>query len=330
MDLNCHRERIPCPAKAGVRGASTVNHRTLHLFLVGILLSCFCGCTVVRTSFHALKSTDHFLPLGADSRVLYEPGAEDFAEQLAESLPQAVELVEAGQYRSFAKPVEIYVCASQESYTSLTGLKAPASLTLRGVFFSPRLVEEQRPVPLYLTHELSHLHLEQQMGKYRFAKLPAWFKEGLATLVSGGGGAHTVTDREAMEAIASGSHFVPHEHGGIFFRKYASHWGLTHHMFYRQSMVFVAYLKSRNENKYRNLLLSIQNGSSFADAFDDAYGVRVSQIWEQFLEETKQNTTAQQAFPFIKTVAPQAAEFAVHRLRPEADHRTGYVSCQQR
>jgi hypothetical protein len=204
-------------------------------------------------------------------------------------LPQAIRQVEAGQYRPFAKPVAIYVCASQESYTNLTGLKAPASLTLKGVFFSPRLVEEQRPVPLYLTHELSHLHLEQQMGKYRFAKLPAWFKEGLATFVSNGGGAHTVTDEEALEAIASGSHFVPHEDGGIFFRKYASHWELTHHMFYRQSMVFVAYLKSRDENKYRDLLLSIQNGSSFPNAFNDTYGVGVSQIWEQFVAETEQD-----------------------------------------
>jgi len=266
-----------------------MRHRILHLFLVGILLACFCGCSVVRTSLYSLKSTDHFLPLETDSRVLYEPGAEDFAEQLAESLPQAIELVETGQYRPFARPVKVFVCASRESYTKLTGLKAPASLTLKGVFFSPRLVEEQRPVPLYLTHELSHLHLEQQMGKYRFAKLPAWFKEGLAAFVSGGGGAHTVTDEEALEAIASGSHFVPHEDGGIFFRKYASHWGLTHHMFYRQSMVFVAYLKSRDENKYRDLLLSIQNGSSFRDAFDDAYGVRVSQIWGQFVEETRQD-----------------------------------------
>jgi hypothetical protein len=268
-----------------------VKHRIFHLILVGMLLLCFCGCTVVKSSFCSLKSTNHFIPLEADSRVLYEPGAEGFAEQLAQSLPQAILQVEAEQYRPFAKPVEIYACASQESYTNLTGFKAPASLTLKGVFFSPRLVEEERPLPLYLTHELSHLHLEQQMGKYRFAKLPAWFKEGLATLVSNGGGAHTVTDQEALEAIASGSHFVPHEDGSIFLRKYASHWGLRHHMFYRQSMVFVAYLKSRDENKYRDLLLSIQSGSSFTDGFDDAYGARVSTIWEQFLAETKQDLT---------------------------------------
>jgi hypothetical protein len=260
----------------------------LHTLLVCILLPCFCGCAVVRSSFCSLKSTDHFLPLETDSRVLHEPGAEDFAEQLAALLPQAIEQVEAGQYRPFAEPVQTYVCASQENYTNLTGFKAPASLTLKGVFFSPRLVEEQRPLALYLTHELSHLHLEQQMGKYRFAKLPAWFKEGLATYVSEGGGAHTVTDQEALEAITCGSHFVPHADGGIFFRKYASHWGLSHHMFYRQSMVFVAYLKSRDQDKYRDLLLSIQNGSSFPDAFDDAYGVKVSQIWEQFVAETKQ------------------------------------------
>ena len=82
-----------------------------------MILPCFCGCAVVRSSFCSLKSTDHFLPLETDSRVLYEPGAEDFAEQLAELLPQAIEQVEDGQYRPFAEPVQIYVCASQENYT---------------------------------------------------------------------------------------------------------------------------------------------------------------------------------------------------------------------
>jgi hypothetical protein len=267
-------------------------HRILHILVVIILLSCLCGCTVARSALCRLKSTDHFLPLETDSRVLYEPGAEDFAAQLAQSLPQAIGGVEAGHYRAFAKPVTIHVCASEDSYTNLTGLKAPASLTLKGLFFSPRLVKEQRPLPLYLAHELSHLHLEQQIGMYRFAKLPGWFKEGLATLVSGGGGAHKVTEHEALQSIASGSHFVPHEDGGIFFRKYASHWELTHHMFYRQSMIFVAYLKSLDEHKYRDFLLSIQNNMSFADAFSNVFGVSILKIWEQFLAETEAPSTA--------------------------------------
>ena len=69
----------------------------------------------------------------------------------------------------------------------------------------------------------------------------------------------------------------------MFFRKYASHWGLRPHMFYRQSMMFVAYLKDFDNNKYRDLLFNIQDGESFADSFNKAYGLSLKDVWKQFL-----------------------------------------------
>lgn len=269
-----------------------MSHRISYIFVFDILLFCLCSCTVVKSAVCTLRSTDHLLPLKTDSRVLYEPGAEHFAEQLSGSLVQAIEQVETGHYRPFIKPVAIHICASEESYTRLTGLRAPASITLKGLFFSPRLVKEQRPLPLYLAHELSHLHLEQQIGRYRFAEVPAWLKEGLATLVSRGGGAQKVTDQQALESIAGGSHFVPHEEGGIFFRKYATPLELTHHMFYRQRMLFVRYLRSLDEDKYRTFLLSVQDGARFARAFDDGFGVAVSEVRQQFLESVNRELTS--------------------------------------
>ncbi len=253
--------------------------------LLAAFLLLLSSCAVMRSAVCSLKSTDHFKPLKTDPRVFYEPGAEAFAAQVAELLPQALERVEAGQYRPFAKPVAIYVCASDESYTEATGLEAPASATWKGVFLSPRLVREQRPLSLYLAHELSHLHIVQQIGIYKWTKLPAWFHEGLATFVSGGGGAYTVTDSQAIEAIKAGQHFEPHEEGGILFRKYAGNWGLSPHMFYRQSMVFVAYLKALDEQKHRKLVLSIEDGLSFSESFHNAYGLSVAQVWEMFLRE---------------------------------------------
>ena len=243
------------------------------------------GCTVTRSAISSLRSTDHFVPLETDKRVLYEPGAEAFAEKMAELLPKAIEQVEKGHYRPFVKPITIHICLSQESYERLTGLKAPASVTLKGVFFSPRLVEEQRPLSLYLAHELSHLHLEQQIGKWDFACLPAWFKEGLATYISGGGGAQNVTETEAIEAIKAGKHFEPHEKESVFFRKYGHHWGLSPQMFYRQSMMFVAYLKDIDEERYRSFLLAIQDGSGFSESFHNAFDASLAEIWKEFLIE---------------------------------------------
>ena len=259
----------------------------LHVLFIVVLLLTSSNCSVTRRAISSLRSTDHFVPLEAEPRVLYEPGAEAFAQQMADLLPEAIERVEAGHYRAFVKPVIIHICASEESYEKLTGLKAPASVTLKGVFFSPRLVKEQRPLVLYLAHELSHLHLEQQIGKWKFAHLPPWFTEGLATYVSGGGGAQTVTESEAIEAIRAGKRFEPHERGSIFFRKYGHHWGLSPYMFYRQSMIFVTYLKNMDEQKYRSFLLSIQDGACFSDAFHDAFHTSLSESWQEFLAEIK-------------------------------------------
>ena len=115
-------------------------HYIVHIFLMMVFLFSLTGCcTVIKSAICSFKSTKYFVPLASDNRVIYEPGAEAFAEQMAKLLPQAIERVEAEHYRPFAKPVTIHICASQESYTKLTGLKPPASLTLKGVFFSPRL-----------------------------------------------------------------------------------------------------------------------------------------------------------------------------------------------
>jgi len=260
------------------------NH-LFHVFFIVLFFLISSSCSVTRSAISSLRSTDHFVPLETETRVLYEPGAEAFAEQMAELLPQAIEQVEAGHYHPFVKPVTIHICVSEESYGKLTGIKAPASVTLEGMFFSPRLVEEQRPLSLYLAHELSHLHLEQQIGKWKFAHLPACFKEGLATYVSGGGGAQNVTESEAIEAIKAGKHFEPHEKGCIFFRKYGHHWGLSPHMFYRQSMMFVAYLKDINEERYRSFLLGIQDGAGFSESFHNAFDASLEEIWKEFLTE---------------------------------------------
>jgi len=127
--------------------------------------------------------------------------------------------------------------------------------------------------------------LYQHLGSYRYVDIPSWFHEGFATFVSDGGGAQQVTASEARAAIRSGKHFMPLEEAGIkdmLFPKYASYWGLKHHMFYRQSMLFVAYLKERDEEKYKKFLLEIHEGRCFAESFHEAFGEDISAMWEQF------------------------------------------------
>lgn len=105
-------------------------------------------------------------------------------------LPEAVRKVEATNYQPFKNAVEVYVCASKESYFRETGQLSSAVVTQK-LFLSPALFQEHKPTDRYLTHELSHLQLLHRLGTLDMLKLPSWFKEGLAEFVSGsatGGG----------------------------------------------------------------------------------------------------------------------------------------------
>lgn len=251
------------------------------------MVSPFISCTFVRQSIAVFRSTDHFVTQMNDSRVLFEPGAENYANKVIVFLPSAIQQVEEKQYRSFAKPVRIYLCASSESFTRMYGVDVRAGV-LTKLFLSPRIFEFGDDIAgQYLIHELSHLHIQDQIGNYRMSSLPSWFTEGLATYVSDGGGAHTVTDKQAFDFIKSDKYFVPNESGGFIFQKTSSDWGLEHHMFYRQSMLFISYLATTNESGFRNLLLCIENGERFSTSLEAAYNKKLEELWDGFLYEVK-------------------------------------------
>ena len=132
------------------------------------------------------------------------------------------------------------------------------------LFISPRVFEKGDNVELlYLTHELSHLHLLQKLGFYKMSRLPFWFKEGWATYVSEGGGADLISQQDAIESIRAGRHFVPNKVGGFIFQKTPTDFGLHPQMFYRQSMLFVEYLASHESSQFKEMIVAIYNGENF-------------------------------------------------------------------
>lgn len=261
----------------------------LHSFVLLVFIvtmSAVCsGCSFVKHSIAALRSTDHFVTHTNDSRVLFEPGAEELANKIVLFLPSAVQQIEEYQYRPFVKPIRVYICASRKSFARLYGADVRAGVSTQ-LFLSPRIFEEGDEIAImYLTHELSHLHIQDHIGIYNTSRLPFWFKEGLATYVSGGGGAHTITEKQAIESIKLGRKFIPNQTGGFIFQKTASDWGLEHHMFYRQSMLFISYLTVINESRFRNLLLGIENGERFSTSLEAAYNKKLEELWDGFLYE---------------------------------------------
>ena len=255
----------------------------ISLFLLTVLLS---GRSVIRSSIAMLRSTDHFIAHNKDPRVLYEPGAKRFADSIVAILSQSIQQIENRQYRHFVKPVKVYVCASEESFYKLYGARVKAGVSNKLLLYQ-RLMNEPENIHLYLTHELSHLHLYQQLGLLRFRDLPSWFKEGLATFVSDGGGAQTVSESEAIKSIVNGKHFIPVNGGffGCFNQKSSADNAISHHMRYRQNMIFVSFIKNKDEEKFKSLLLSIQDGVNFSESIQKSYHTTLDQLWQDFIKD---------------------------------------------
>jgi hypothetical protein len=235
------------------------------------------------------RSTKNFRAFAGDARVRYEPGAENAAAVIAAALPEALATIERAQFRPFAAPVTIYVCATTESFEHYGYRVAGAGgFVMNGrLFISPKSQNTAERLPRILTHELSHLHLEQQIGMLRFARaLPAWFKEGLAVHVSGAG-AETVSAPEARAALAHHHAFRLERSGSLFFPQTAARDHLSVHLFYRESALFVGFLAERDPAAFQRLLLAIEDRHAFARAIRDAYQVDLTQLWDDFNAEIR-------------------------------------------
>jgi len=134
-----------------------MNSLKLSSILLFLLIVMSSGCSIIRSSIALMRSTNHFIVHKKDSRVLYEPVAKIFADSIAAILPQSIKQIENRQYRHFSTLVNVYVCASEKSFYKL-GAKVKAGVSNK-LLLSPILMNEPENIHLYLTHELSHLHL---------------------------------------------------------------------------------------------------------------------------------------------------------------------------
>jgi len=253
----------------------------LVLMLFALLMT---SCTAAKAVVAMNRSTSQFIALEQDKRVLYEQGAKEHAVIISNELDSAVNTVEQKQYKTFIKPVTIYICNSIESFTDYClQSKASGCVINERLFLSPKAFQAKHQV---LTHELSHLHMEQQLGLFDWVSgYPVWFQEGLAVYVSNGEGANRVAPEEARKAMAKGKTFAPNLSGSLLFRKTAYSFDLKPNMFYRQAGMFVEYLHNIDEKKFKTFLLSIEAGENFEKSFLSAYGVSLSETWEQFIQK---------------------------------------------
>ncbi len=237
---------------------------------------------------------DRLPPLAGNSQVHFEPGAEGYAHDVSALLPAAIARIEAAQGRPFARPVIVGVYATPEAYAAAnaSGSAGSVGVTAFGrVILSPALNRPQRRrLPAILTHELSHAHISGWIATADF-RLPNWFKEGLAVMVSGGGGAEFVSEEEARAAIERGETIAIDDTQslstlllGVRFERAPPGATPSHRtvMAYRQAGMFVSWLRNSDAPGFGRMMDAILDGRPFGAAVDAGYHQDVQSLWQKF------------------------------------------------
>jgi hypothetical protein len=192
--------------------------------------------------------------------------------------------------------VTLGVYVTPEAYAAANGVGSlqPVGVTPFGrVILSPALGSQQhRRLPAILTHELSHAHIEGWISTYAWVRLPNWFKEGLAVMVSGGGGAEFVSEQEARAAIERGEHIAIDDTGSFWnlsemrFERAPPGTPLSHQivMAYRQAGMFVSYLHDSDGPGFARLMIAILDGRPFVEAVMVGYHQDVRSLWQKFAQ----------------------------------------------
>jgi hypothetical protein len=242
------------------------------------------------------NSPEGLAALAENPQVHYESDAIEQARSVAAALPDAIARIEAIQGRRFAHPVTIGVYSSQASFAAANGSGvsgAVGTMFLGRVMLSPALFARQRQrMPAILTHELSHAHLRSWLSELDYLRLPQWFREGLAVMVSGGGGAEAVSESQARDAIRRDDH-IAIESSGSLFNLTAVKFGhapeipdssLRTQMAYRQAALFVAFLHDSDSVAFQKLLDGIYQARPFAEAASTAYATDLPTLWSRFVQ----------------------------------------------
>jgi len=174
----------------------------------------------------------------------------------------------------------------------------PASMERIGVtnfgrvILSPTLASRQHQrLPAIRIHELSHALIQGWVGLLADIRIPNWFREGLAVMVSGGGGTEFVSEQEARAAIERGeciaiddSQSLSTLMDGIRFERAPDGATPSHRtvMAYREAGMFVSWLHDLDGPGFVRMMSAILDRHSFAEPVEAGYRRDVHTLWQEF------------------------------------------------
>jgi hypothetical protein len=281
-----------------------MRRRVFWMIIVAVPLALITAAAGTAVAFPATRhivsawwnTPDRLPSLAENSQVHFERGADGYARDVAALLSAAITRIEAAHGRAFAHPVTVGVYATPEVYmaANVIGTMQPVGVAPFGrVVLSPALYAAQRRrLPAILTHELSHAHIQGWVSAAGYVRLPNWFKEGLAVMVSGGGGAEFVSEVEGRATIARGESIVIEDSGSfanlseIRFARAPSGvtWSHKTVLAYRQAGMFVAYLHDSDTPGFARMMNAILDGRPFVDAVMVGYRRDIQSLWQEFAE----------------------------------------------
>jgi hypothetical protein len=257
--------------------------RLFFIFILSI-------ATISFSYYKTYATPGGVIQLPGDNRIWYEVGAYEKAKLISLNLNMQIDKIEKTHNRPFKQPIKIYVFSNQESFEKYAFVgKAGGEAHGDKILISPKKVNTDIRLPGIVLHELSHFHLNGYLGIYKARITPRWFLEGLAVWVSDGTGAEKVSRGDAIKEILVGNELKPVTRHPIFFGEKSQPSGMKPHMFYRQSAIFVEYLYELSPGSFTILLQGIEDGESFENIFEKAYGKEPNIVWNQFVNSLKHN-----------------------------------------
>lgn len=264
------------------------------IWAIPIVIICIVALAItqpllIKAILAKYKSTDHFLALEVDNRIRYELSAKQNALILSRLLSDSQAAVEHVLNANFKKPVEIYVCASQESFNEYVFL----SKNVRGavywgkLFLSPGAFSRGSAKRL-TTHELTHYLFYTHLGeKAHMEGIPLWFREGIAEFVANGGADYTV-GKEVLELMSHKEKeaYLSGKLNFLFFTQNADDAvtkdGVVNWLLYRVGALIVHFIHDSNPQEFDNLIKSLLSGVGFGEALQESYGKDTESLLKEF------------------------------------------------